>query len=159
MVSVNQYIVSRIKCCFTVKFNMFVKRLFRLGCFVVLFTFHGISVFTLFLKLMQLKSKYFYTNLLSRYEPAYHAYLSKPIDWYLTENCERQSGIGNQHCGPVAYTIDQLLKRNKNREYKGAHTFCAAEELIPPRIIICVIYKLYSLLLKRLTQNTHIIRC
>jgi len=75
------------------------------------------------------------------YKPPHLAYLSKPIDWYLSEHRIRQSSIGNSRCGPVAYTLDQLLKRNKNREYKGVHPFCGAEELDPPEILTCVIFK------------------
>ena len=75
------------------------------------------------------------------FKPPYLAHLSQPMDWYLQEHRHRQSSIGNSRCGPVAYTIDQLLKRNKNREYKGVHPFCGAEELDPPEIVTCVIFK------------------
>lgn len=72
-------------------------------------------------------------------KPPHLSYLSKPLEWYIGEHMERQTGISNSRCGPPARSIEQVLKRNKNREYKGLHAFCAAEEF--GEILSCVIFK------------------
>jgi hypothetical protein len=66
-------------------------------------------------------------------------YLSKPLGWYIREHTERQSSMTYSHSGLPCYTIDDLVKRNKHREYKGVHAFCAAEEL--GETVTCVIFK------------------
>ncbi len=72
-------------------------------------------------------------------KPAHLSYLTKDLDWYIQEHKERQKALGQSHSVDPAYNLDQLLKRNKNREYKGVHEFCAAEEL--GEIVTCVIFK------------------
>lgn len=72
-------------------------------------------------------------------KPPHLSYLTHPLEWYISEHIERQTGISNARCGKPAQSIDEIIKRNKNREYKGLHAFCAAEEI--GEILSCVIFK------------------
>ena len=73
------------------------------------------------------------------HKPKHLDYLSQPLDWYTYEHSTRQVSMQSSRSGPPAYNLDQLLKRNKSREYKGVHPFCAAEEI--GEILTCVIFK------------------
>ena len=73
------------------------------------------------------------------YKPKHLEHLSMDLDWYTHEHSARQVSMQSSRSGPPAYNLDQLLKRNKGREYKGVHPFCAAEEL--GEIVTCVIFK------------------
>lgn len=73
------------------------------------------------------------------YKPPHLAHLSRDIGWYVNEHRERQQNLGNSHASPPAYTLDELLRRNRKREYKGVHEFCAADEL--GEVVTCVIFK------------------
>src|SRR3989338_2264837 len=72
-------------------------------------------------------------------KPKHLEYLSKPLDWYVRDHAARQSGIGDSHSNVPSYNLEQLLKRNNGREYKGVHPYCGADEL--GEIITCVIFK------------------
>src|SRR3989338_10029661 len=72
-------------------------------------------------------------------KPEHLQYISMPLEWYVSEHNDRQRNLGNSHSRVPAYSLDQLLTRNKDVEYKGVHHFCGAEEM--EEILTCVIFK------------------
>ncbi len=72
-------------------------------------------------------------------KPPHLQYLRRELDWYIGEHADRQSTMGQSRSVQPAYNINQVLKRNKGREYKGVHHFCGAEE--DGELLTCVIFK------------------
>lgn len=72
-------------------------------------------------------------------KPAHLQYLRRDLDWYITEHADRQSAMGQSRAVIPAYNINEIVRRNKGRQYKGVHHFCGAEE--DGELITCVIFK------------------
>ncbi|MCB9358365.1 hypothetical protein H6503_00380 [Candidatus Woesearchaeota archaeon] len=72
-------------------------------------------------------------------KPKHLEYLKRPVEWYITDHKERQTHNKRSYSVGAAFSIDELLMLNHNRDYKGIHTFCGAEE--DGEIITCVIFK------------------
>ena len=72
-------------------------------------------------------------------KPPHLQYLKRDLDWYIAEHADRQSTMGQSRSVIPAYNINEVLRRNKGRQYKGVHHFCAAEE--DGELLTCVIFK------------------